>query len=146
MGAFLGYLFTGILVSGVVISIAEMTALVPLSGSLVRQAEYFVDPALSFAIGWNDIYSACVGFPAEITAGAVLIEFWGTSVSSGVWITVLAFCVIATNMLFIRFYGELEFGLSILKILLIVGLIIMVRPLDPPFFRCRLLSSSRACV
>ncbi|KAE9401153.1 hypothetical protein BT96DRAFT_992357 [Gymnopus androsaceus JB14] len=125
VGAFLGYLFTGFLVSGVVISIAEMTALVPLTGSAIRQAEYFVDPALSFAQGWNGIYTACVGFPAEITAGAILVEFWTTSVSNGVWITILAFLVISVNMLPIRVYGELEFGFSMLKILLIVGLIIM---------------------
>ncbi|KAE9401156.1 hypothetical protein BT96DRAFT_965067 [Gymnopus androsaceus JB14] len=125
VGAFLGYLFTGILVSGVVISIAEMTALVPLTGSAIRQSEYFVDPALSFAQGWNGIYTACVGFPAEITAGAILVDFWTTSVSNGVWITILAFLVISVNMLPIRVYGELEFGFSMLKILLIVGLVIM---------------------
>ncbi|KAE9394481.1 hypothetical protein BT96DRAFT_998486 [Gymnopus androsaceus JB14] len=124
VGVFLGYLFTGILVSGVVISIAEMTALVPLTGSIIRQAEYFVDPALSFAQGWNNVYSSCVSLPAEITAGAVLVEFWTTSVSNGVWITILAFFVIATNLFFVRFYGELEFGFSMLKILLILGLCI----------------------
>ena len=76
VGVFLGYLFTGILVSGVVISIAEMSALVPLSGSIIRQAEYFFDPALSFAQGWNTVYNYSVGIPAEIVAAGVLIEFW----------------------------------------------------------------------
>ncbi|KAJ3727569.1 amino acid permease/ SLC12A domain-containing protein [Lentinula raphanica] len=126
-GVFLGYLLTGLLVSGVVISIAEMSALVPLSGSIIRQAEYFFDPALSFAQGWNTVYSFSVGIPAEIVAAGVLIEFWvpSTEVSSAVWITVLGLLTIGTSLLLIRVYGELEFGFAILKILLIMGLIIM---------------------
>ncbi|KAJ3984621.1 amino acid permease/ SLC12A domain-containing protein [Lentinula detonsa] len=125
VGALLGYLFTGILVSGVVLSIAELSSLVPLTGSYVRHAEYFFDPALSFAIGWNTVYSCCVSIPAEVTAAAVLISFWTTAVSNGVWITIMGLLIIGTNMCFIRVYGELEFSFSMLKIMLIIGLIIM---------------------
>lgn len=56
-----------------------MSALVPLSGSIIRQAEYFFDPALSFAQGWNTMYNYSVGIPAEIVAAGVLIEFWISS-------------------------------------------------------------------
>ncbi|KIK69259.1 hypothetical protein GYMLUDRAFT_255802 [Collybiopsis luxurians FD-317 M1] len=125
LGLVLGYLLTGVLVSGVVVSIAELAALVPLTGSFVRFAEVFFDPALSFAIGWNTVYSGCVSIPAEITAAAVLISFWTTSVSNGVWITIMGLLILGTNMFFVRVYGELEFSFSILKITLIVGLIIM---------------------
>jgi len=125
VGTLLGYLFTGILVSGVVLSIAELAALVPLTGSYVRHAEVFFDPALSFAIGWNTVYSNCVSIPAEITAAAVLISFWNTTISNGVWITIMGLLIIATNMFFIRVYGELEFSFSMLKIMLIIGLILM---------------------
>ncbi|KAJ3766365.1 amino acid permease/ SLC12A domain-containing protein [Lentinula raphanica] len=125
VGAILGYLFTGILISGVVLSIAELAALVPLTGSYVRYAACFFDPALSFAIGWNHVYAACVAIPAEITAAAVLISFWTTSVSNGLWITLMGLLIIGTNLFFIRVYGELEFSFSILKIMLVVGTIIM---------------------
>jgi yeast amino acid transporter len=67
LGALLGYFLTGVLVVGPVFSIAELSALVPLSGGIIRHAEYFVDPALSFANGWNQIYSYMVSLPAEIT-------------------------------------------------------------------------------
>ena len=128
VGLVLGYLLTGMLVSGVVLSIAELAALAPLTGSFVRFAEIFFDPALSFAIGWNTVYSGCVSIPAEITAASVLISFWTTSVSNGVWITIMGLLILGTNMFFVRVYGELEFSFPILKITLIVGLIIMVGP------------------
>lgn len=121
----LGYAFVGVLVSCVVFCQAELAALVPLSGAIVRHAEYFFDPALSFAMGWNYVYSNCVSLPAEITAGAVLIQFW-SSISNGLWITLLGILLIISNLLFVRVYGELEFGFAILKIMLVVGLIIMV--------------------
>ncbi|EJU03166.1 hypothetical protein DACRYDRAFT_106337 [Dacryopinax primogenitus] len=124
-GAFMGYLFVGILVSGVVISIAELSAFVPLSGGIIRHSNYFFDPALSFAIGWNTVYSTLISLPAEITAAAVIIDFWTTNVSNAVWITILGALLFITNLLFVRVYGELEFTFATLKIMLILGLIIM---------------------
>ncbi|KAK0462373.1 amino acid permease/ SLC12A domain-containing protein [Desarmillaria tabescens] len=129
VGALMGYTFVGILVSCVVISQVELAALVPLSGSIVRHAEYFFDPALSFAQGWNSVYSNCVSLPAEITAGAVLIQYW-TTISNGLWITILGLLLVVSNLMFVRVYGELEFGFAMLKIMLIVGLIIMGLVID----------------
>jgi len=71
LGALLGYTLVGLLVVGPVISIAELSALVPLSGGIVRHAEVFFDPALSFANGWNNIYNYMVSLPAEVVAAAV---------------------------------------------------------------------------
>ena len=65
LGAFLGYSVVGLAVSSVVLAVGEMGALVPLSGGVVRYAEYFFDPALSFANGWNQVYSYVVSIPAE---------------------------------------------------------------------------------
>ncbi|KAL9624679.1 MAG: hypothetical protein Q9160_001033 [Pyrenula sp. 1 TL-2023] len=124
-GALMGYTFVGILVSCAVISIAEMSALVPLSGSIVRHAEYFFDPALSFAEGWNFVYANAMGLPAEITAASTIIQFWTTSVNVAVWLTILGFFIIITNLFFVRVYGELEFTFATLKIMLIVGLNLM---------------------
>lgn len=128
-GAFMGYAITGGLVSCAVLSIAELSALVPLSGSIVRHAEYFFDPALSFAQGWNSVYSNCIGLPAEMTAVAVIMQFWLT-VNNAVWITVFGLLLFASNLCFIRIYGEMEFFFAMLKILLIVGLIIMGLVID----------------
>lgn len=145
LGAFMGYTFTGILVSGVVISIAELryahwfrsastdqglisnpnSALVPLSGGIIRTAEYFVDPALSFANGWNSIYSSMVSLPAEIVAAAVIVQFWDQVTNSAVYITVFGVLLLASNLCLVRIYGELEFTFAMLKIMLIIGLNIM---------------------
>ena len=97
----------------------------PLSGAIIRHAEYFVDPALSFANGWNQIYSTMVSLPAELVAAAVVVEFW-SSITPAVWITVFGLLLIASNLFFVRIYGELEFTFASLKIMLIIGVNIMV--------------------
>lgn len=76
VGAFLGYTLIGFSAAGVVLAVAEMAALVPLSGGIVRYAEVFVDPALSFANGWNLVYKGLIFIPTEIVAAAVLMSFW----------------------------------------------------------------------
>ncbi|KAK5109350.1 hypothetical protein LTR62_007119 [Meristemomyces frigidus] len=125
LGALLGYFLVGVLVVGPVISIAELSALVPLSGGIVRHAEVFFDPALSFANGWNNIYSYMVSLPAEITAAAVIVDFWAAYINNGIWITIFGLLLIASNVFLVRVYGELEFIFALLKIMLIVGLNLM---------------------
>jgi len=102
----LGYLFVGLLCAGVVLAIAELSALVPLSGGIIRHAEYFVDPALSFAIGWNQVYSDMVSIPAELVAAAILIEYWKT-LNNAIWITLFGALFVISSLFFVRVYGEL---------------------------------------
>lgn len=107
-------------------SVAELSALVPLTGATVRHAEYFVDPALSFAQGWNSLYSWFVSLPAELTAAAVIVSFWDSTTTAAAWIVLFGALLVIANMLFVRIYGEMEFIFATLKIMLIVGLNIMV--------------------
>ncbi|KAJ5207609.1 amino acid permease/ SLC12A domain-containing protein [Penicillium cf. viridicatum] len=123
-GAIMGYSIVGVLVSGMLISIAELSALVPLSGGIIRHAEYFVDPALSFAHGWNIVYAYFISIAGEIVAAAVLVEFW-ISLNSAIWITVFGGLAIICNLSLVRIYGELEFSFAILKIMLVIGLNVM---------------------
>ncbi|KAJ5777976.1 amino acid permease [Penicillium odoratum] len=123
-GIFMGYLFMGFLISGVTLSIGELSALVPLSGGVIRPASYFVDPAFAFAQGWNVTYQYLISIPAEISAAAVIIQFWVT-VNNAIWVTVFSAVLFASNLFLVRIYGEIEFTLAILKVCLIVGMNIM---------------------
>lgn len=123
-------------------SVAELSALVPLSGATVRHAEYFVDPALSFAQGWNSLYSWFVSLPAELTAAAVIVSFWDSTTTAAAWIVLFGGLLVIANLLFVRVYGEMEFIFASLKIMLIIGLNIMVCRSSP--VSCCLSYGSRA--
>lgn len=90
----------------------------------MRYSELFVDPALSFANGWNLVYSYLVSIPAEIVAAAVLIEFW-IMVYNATWITVLYALMLLCAISLIRVYGEVKFAFCTLKIMLIIGVNLM---------------------
>lgn len=76
LGAILGFTIMGMVVGCVCLAVGEMGALMPLTGGMIRYAEVFFDPALSFADGWNQIYGCIVGLPAELVAASVLVSFW----------------------------------------------------------------------
>lgn len=80
---------------------------------------------MSFAQGWNSIYSYLISIPAEIVAAAVIVQFWVT-INNAVWITVFGALLFASNLFMVRIYGEMEFTFAMLKIMLIVGMNIMV--------------------
>jgi amino acid transporter len=125
LGILLAYGIVGMLMCAVVFSITELSALVPLSGGITRHAEWFVDPALSFAQGWNSVYANSILLPAEMVACAVIIDYW-SHVNHAVWITLLGGLLMVSNLLLIGVYGELEFAFAMMKIALIVGVNIMV--------------------
>lgn len=102
------------------------SALVPLSGAIIRHAEYFVDPALSFAQGWNSVYNYLISLPTELTAAAVIVSYWDDWTTAAAWIILFGALLVIANLLFVRVYGEMEFIFATLKIMLIVGCNLMV--------------------
>jgi amino acid transporter len=87
-----------------------MIAFLPLPGGHIKLAERFVDPAFSFTMGWNYWYNWTIILPAELSAAAILIDFWDRDTHSNPgWITICLVVVIAINMLGAGVYGEAEF-------------------------------------
>ncbi|EMR72278.1 putative dicarboxylic amino acid permease protein [Eutypa lata UCREL1] len=124
LGALLGYATVGLIVCAVQFALGEVTALLPVTGSFVRHAEFLVDPALGFAVGWNIVYGNWLSIPAEISALCVLFEFW-TDLNPALWICLAILLTFAVGVSLVRVYGEVEFWFALLKILFIVFLIVL---------------------
>ena len=63
-GALLGYATIGLVVCAVQFALGEVAALLPVTGAFVRHAEFLVDPAWGFAVGWNLVYgNSCPSRP-----------------------------------------------------------------------------------
>ncbi|KAI8626305.1 amino acid permease/ SLC12A domain-containing protein [Xylariaceae sp. FL1651] len=129
LGALLGYATVGLVVCAVQFALGEVSALLPVTGSFVRHAEFLVDPALGFAVGWNLVYGNVLSIPSEITAICVLFQFW-TDLNPAVFIVIFIVLTVIVGVAFIRVYGEIEFTFAILKILLVVFLIILGLVID----------------
>ncbi|TFY77700.1 hypothetical protein EWM64_g6312 [Hericium alpestre] len=125
LGALIAYILVGTVAYASLCSLGEMTSLAPISGTFPHFAARWVDPAFGFAIGWNYFYTQAVTVPVEITAASILITFWDddTGHTAG-YIAVLCFCVCLINIFGARWFGESEFVFSIIKLIMITGLIL----------------------
>ncbi|RJE18684.1 permease [Aspergillus sclerotialis] len=126
LSAVLSYLITGFNLYAVINSMGEMATWLPLPGAVPVYAARFVDPALGFTLGWNYWYQFAIGVPIEISAAALIIDYWPNGVSSAVWITILFIVIVALNCTPVKIYGETEFILGAIKLTTIVGLIILI--------------------
>ncbi|EFX05535.1 amino acid permease [Grosmannia clavigera kw1407] len=124
VGALLSYVVMGLVTAAVSYTSGEMSAFMPVTGGFTRHAARMVEPACGAATGWNFWYSMAITAPAEITAASGLIEFWDSSVSPAVWISIFLVFILVVNFCGVRLYGESEVVFATLKIMLIVGIII----------------------
>jgi amino acid transporter len=65
--------------------------------------------------------------PNQLTAAALVIQYWcpPTKVNPGAFIAVFLVVIICINYFGVRFFGEFEFWLSSIKVLVIVALILL---------------------
>ncbi|KZO96982.1 amino acid permease [Calocera viscosa TUFC12733] len=130
VGLLLGYTVVGTITYAVMVCLGEMIAYLPIPGGHIKLAERFVDGAFSFTMGWNYWYNWIIILPAELSAAAVLINYWTTSVNNAVWVTICLIVVFVINMFGAGVYGECEFWFASIKVLTITGLIILGLVLD----------------
>lgn len=130
LGALLGYACISLVVCAVQLALGEVAALLPVTGAFVRHAEFLVDPALGFAVGWNLVYGAALSVPSEIAAICVLFQFWSEDISSAAVVIVFIILTTVVGLAFIRVFGEVEYVFAVLKIMLVVFLVILGLVID----------------
>ena len=120
------YVTLAILTYLILTAVTEMARVVPVRGaSMNYYASRFVSRSLGFAMGWLYVYSFAIFVPFELTAAALVVDFWDTGISSGVWITIFLIPLVILNALPVRFYGDAETFFAGVKLLTITGLLLL---------------------
>jgi amino acid transporter len=103
-------------------ALGEMAAWIPHSSGFAGYATRFCDPALGFALGWTYWCKYIITTPNQLTASALILQEWKTAdqVNPGVWVAVFLVVIVGINYFGIKFFGELEFWLSSIKVVTIV--------------------------
>ncbi|KAF5106567.1 hypothetical protein DV453_003805 [Geotrichum candidum] len=124
---FIAYAFVGIIVYMVMCALGEMATWIPLPDGFSGYASRFCDPALGFAVGWTYFFKYIIVTPNQLTAGALVIQYWipREKVNPGVWITIIFIIILLINLFGVKFFGEFEFWLSSIKIITVIGLILL---------------------
>ncbi|KAG1141889.1 hypothetical protein G6F37_007688 [Rhizopus arrhizus] len=124
-GAILGYGLVGILVFCVMMSLGEMAAYIPVAGSFSHFASRFADPSLGFCVGWVYWANWAVGVAVELTGVAMIMEYWVKSVNSVVWSVICLVILVAINVFSVKGYGEIEYWMAMVKVLIVIIFIIV---------------------
>ncbi|RAR01742.1 tryptophan permease [Stemphylium lycopersici] len=119
------YSIVGFIVFCTMLSLGEMAAFVPVAGSFCTFAGRYVDDAFGFALTWNYWFNDAVSTAADLVALQLLIQYWSDNVpwyAVGIAVWVL---IVLANIINVKAYGELEYWLSLLKVVTIVIFIIL---------------------
>jgi len=130
LSVLLGYSLTGVAIFGMMQCLGEMATWLPLPGAIPQYCARYVDPAMGFAVGWNNWYQCAITLCVEISAASVVIGFWNDEINPAAWISIVIVLVLCLNIFAVSIYGEAEFIFASIKIVTIIGLLIMALCLD----------------
>ncbi|KAF3070208.1 Dicarboxylic amino acid permease [Trichoderma lentiforme] len=126
-GVLIDYSIVGCVVFLVMSALGEMVSYMPLPHGFGGFATRFVDPALGFATGYVYFFKYLLAAPNQLSAFALIFQFWvGDRVSPAVFITVGLVLILVINSVNVRVFGEFEFWLSSLKIIILCGVILLM--------------------
>ncbi|KAI0412291.1 amino acid permease [Xylaria grammica] len=123
----ISYSVIGFVVFLVMAGLGEISSWLPMSAGFTGYASRFCDPSLGFALGWTYWFKYIILPPNQLTAAALVIQFWlpRDRVNPGVWIAVFLVLIIVINYFGVKFFGEFEFWLSSFKVVVVIGIILV---------------------
>ena len=121
----LDFIIIGFMLFNVCMALGELCVVFPVSGSFTIHSSRFLDPAWAFAMGWNYALHKLIVVPLELTAAGIVLNYWTTSINVAVWITIFLIGFIIINLFGVRGYGEIEFFMSLVKVIAVLGFIVL---------------------
>lgn len=121
------YSIIGFVVLMVMSGLGEVATFVPLNG-FANYCQRYVDDALGFACGYVYLFKYLILPANQLVAGSLTVQYWVSkdTLNPGVWITIFLVIILAVNLLGVRFFGEIEFWLSCLKVCTCLGLVLLL--------------------
>ncbi|KAF2768254.1 AAT family amino acid transporter [Teratosphaeria nubilosa] len=126
------FIIVGAMLLFVMQALAELAVMYPVNGAFYQYTVRFVDPSWGFACGWDYAIQWLTILPFEISAAGITLSYWHTAAEQniGVWITIFLVALSIIQIFGVRGYGEVEFVLSVVKVIATLGFIIMAIVID----------------
>lgn len=124
-GAIASYLFGGVMVLLVMVSLGELSVAMPVTGSFHTYATKFISPGTGFMVAW--MYWICwiVALASQFIGAAQLTQRWLPDVPVWVFATIFAALVFGLNMLSVGWFAKAEDYFSSIKFYAIIIFIIL---------------------
>ncbi len=120
----LGYAIGGLIAFLIMRQLGEMIVHEPVAGSFSHFANKYWGKFPGFLAGWNYWILYILVAMTELTAVAKYINYWWPHIPA--WVSVLFFfgIITAINLGNVKFYGESEFWLAIIKVTAVISMIL----------------------
>ncbi|MFD0364059.1 amino acid permease [Nocardia sp. GCM10030253] len=132
-GLFIVYAVCGVFTYLILRALGELVTYRPSSGSFVSYAREFFGEKYAFGIGWMYFFHWCMTGIVDITAIATYFHYWQAFQGVPQWVIALIALalVLSINMVSVRWFGELEFWVALVKVaalvtFLVVGTVFLV--------------------
>ncbi|MEE0742405.1 MAG: amino acid permease [Emergencia sp.] len=124
-GAIVAYLIGGIIAYLMTSCLGELSAAMPVSGSLQAYSTEFISPAMGFTIGWVNWIGAAATITAQIVASAIIMRDMIPGTPTWLWIVFFAALLFGVNFANAKVFGNISFWVSSLKIIMAVVFVIV---------------------
>ena len=116
------YLVCGLFSYLILRALGELVMHRPSSGSFVSYSREFLGERASFVAGWLYFLNWAMTGIVDITAVALYMRYWGTFADVPQWVFALAALALVgmMNMVAVKWFGELEFWFSLVKVAALV--------------------------
>ncbi|MDX7988435.1 amino acid permease [Xenorhabdus sp. 12] len=120
----LAYAIGGAAVFMVMRALGEMAVHRSAPGSFSYYATHYLGPLAGFMTGWTYVFEMLVVCLADVTAFGIYMKLWFPHVEQWIWVLSIVFFIGAINLCNVKVFGEMEFWLSIIKVVAIIAMII----------------------
>ncbi|OAX79993.1 hypothetical protein ACJ72_05682 [Emergomyces africanus] len=124
-GILISFSLVGIIVFFVMQSLGELATVIPVTGSFTEYSSRFVDDSLGFALGWAYWYLWVTVLANEYNALSLVMGYWTDVVPQWAWILIFWVIFLGLSNLGILAYGEMEFWLSLIKVISLIVFFIL---------------------
>ncbi|CAK9435517.1 uncharacterized protein LODBEIA_P02440 [Lodderomyces beijingensis] len=121
----IGYFIVCCALLTVINALGELSVQFPINGSFNTFFSRFIDPSWGFTLAIMYYLSWAISYPSELIAAAMTIQYWNTSINSAVWVAIVWVVVSSINFFGVKGYGDVEFVLTIIKVVAVVGFLIV---------------------
>lgn len=118
------YVVGGVLTLFVLMLLVEMAVGRPVAGSFQAYATEAFGARAGFATGWTYWLAFLIGPASETIAAGTFLHVWFQQIPIWVFSLVVAALMTTVNLIGVRFFGEVEFWLSMVKVIALVVFII----------------------
>lgn len=125
LGTVLSYVVGAILVYLVMLCLGQLAIKHPVTGGFHVYAAKYLHPSIGYVVAW--FYWLCwtVALGSEFTAVGLLMQKWFPDIPVAIFSAVSIIFILIFNIISTRFYAEVEFYFSLVKVLTIIGFIVL---------------------